>query len=250
VRVPVLGLAAGLVVLDRDASRYVRDVRRLALGDRFVAFDPDARVEADAEIVGLELRGAVTARLDPPRPAPLLPSRPVTLVQCVGKSDKLDAVVRDATELGATEILTARSERTVASRDSDAALARYRRIALEAARQCGRGDLPRIAAPQPLVDVLRTIAAPIRVLLHPDGAARAARRGRCLAPVDRRRHRDRSRRGVLGAGARLGRGCRLRPRPPWLHDSPNRDRRDRGLGRAPRPRSAGAHDADVARPSG
>lgn len=166
-RVPVLGLAAGLVVLDRDASRYVRDVRRLALGDRFVAFDPDARVEADAEIVGLELRGAVTARLDPPRPAPLLPSRPVTLVQCVGKSDKLDAVVRDATELGATEILTARSERTVASRDSDAALARYRRIALEAARQCGRGDLPRIAAPQALVDVLRTIAAPIRLLLHP-----------------------------------------------------------------------------------
>lgn len=166
----MLGLAAGVVVLDHDASRYVRDVRRLKPGDGFVAFDPEARVEADARVVGLEPRSGVRVELAAPRPATLLPLRQVTLVQCVGKADKLDAVVRDATELGATAVLPARSERTVAARDSDAALSRYRRIALEAARQCGRGDLPRLAPPRPLLEVLGELDAPLKALLEPSAA--------------------------------------------------------------------------------
>jgi len=50
-----------------------------------------------------------------------------------------------------------RSARAVSLPDSDRS-ARWRRIALEAARQCGRGDLLRIEEPLPLVEALARFA--------------------------------------------------------------------------------------------
>ena len=104
----------------------------------------------------------------------MVAERAVTLVQCIGKGDKLDAVVRDATELGATAIWPAPSERTVAARSGEKVTARLRRIAVEAARQCGRGDLPEIEEPRPLGEVLRSVTAVRRIALAPDGSARFA----------------------------------------------------------------------------
>ncbi|NUP06154.1 MAG: 16S rRNA (uracil(1498)-N(3))-methyltransferase [Polyangiaceae bacterium] len=168
VRVPVSDLRSGTTTLDRDTGHYVTRVRRLAASDVFVAFDPQARTEADAEVLDANSRAGVSVAIGALRPASLLPLRPVTLVQCVGKADKLDAVVRDATELGATAILPAHSDRTVAARDSGAALGRYKRIAIEAARQCGRGDVPDIEPPRPLDEIVANTTSTLRLLLHPD----------------------------------------------------------------------------------
>lgn len=164
-RVPASGLRPGPLTLSREAGRYVTQVRRLGIGARFVLFDPEARLEADAV---LERAGAeVVVELGEPRAARLVPLRAATVIQCVGKADKLDQVVRDATELGATAILPAISERSVAKRTTESALHRLRRIAVEAARQCGRGDVPHIAAPRPLTEVLSEAAPGVRVALDP-----------------------------------------------------------------------------------
>jgi 16S rRNA (uracil1498-N3)-methyltransferase len=171
VRVPVASLSPGELELDRETSRYVARVLRLAAGDAFVAFDPEARIEADAT-VGPSTKDRVRARVGATRAASVVARRSVTLVQCIGKGDKLDAVVRDATELGATAVLPATSERTVAARSSDKVTSRLRRIAVEAARQCGRGDVPEIGEPQPLSEILRTVRADRRVALAPGGDAR------------------------------------------------------------------------------
>jgi 16S rRNA (uracil1498-N3)-methyltransferase len=82
----------------------------------------------------------------------------VVLIQGVSKGDKLDAIVRDATELGATGIVPAIGERSVARPDA-ARAARWRRIAVEAARQCGRGDAPTIAAPVSFAEAVRAAGA-------------------------------------------------------------------------------------------
>ncbi len=169
-RVPVSDLAPGERVLDRDTARYVAHVRRLGAEASFLAFDPEARLEADGRVVavGRDVRVA----LGPPRPSTALPLRRVTLVQCVGKGDKLDQVVRDATELGAARVLAAVAERSEARRDTRAAAERLRRVAVQAARQAGRGDVPELGAPRPLLDLLGEITSGTRVVLHP-GATEA-----------------------------------------------------------------------------
>jgi 16S rRNA (uracil1498-N3)-methyltransferase len=166
-RVPLEGLAPGDRALGAEASAYVAQVRRLGPGDRMVVFDPERAEEADAEVVGVSRR-AVTVRVGEARPAALRPARAVTLVQGAGKGDKVDAVVRDATELGVTRILPAICARSVARPDA-ARAARWRRIAVEAARQCGRGDAPAIGAPVAFEEAVQRAAegASARLCLDP-----------------------------------------------------------------------------------
>lgn len=146
VRVPVKGLVAGMRTLDGDASSYLCRVLRLRAGDRFVAFDPEASTEADATIEEPSPNGA-RVNVGPVRAAAIVVRRPVRLVYALSKGDKVDAVVRDATELGATMIVLAPSDHSVVKIDASKAAAkqkRWEKIAEEAARQCGRGDPPRV----------------------------------------------------------------------------------------------------------
>jgi 16S rRNA (uracil1498-N3)-methyltransferase len=168
-RVAAPAIEPGTHALPPDAAAYVARVHRLGPGDRLVLFDPDRAVEADAEIVEVGRR-EVRAAVGPLRPAALRPSRRVTLIQGIGKGDKMDGIVRDATELGVTRVAPAICARSVARPDA-ARAARWRRIAVEAARQCGRGDAPAIAAPVGFEAALREARA--------DGE----RAGLCLDPA-------------------------------------------------------------------
>jgi 16S rRNA (uracil1498-N3)-methyltransferase len=160
-RVPLEALAEGEAALPEDAARYVTRVHRLGAGARFVAFDPERALEAEVEVLSCDRRATVV-RAGPLRPATVRASRRLVLVQAIGKGDKVDDVVRDATELGATRVVpvvTARS--VVRPADGEARVRRWRRIAIEAARQSGRGDAPAIEAPVPLSDALARLAASV-----------------------------------------------------------------------------------------
>ena len=151
-RAPIAGLgserASALAsgrsrTLDEPTSRYLVRVLRLRAGDRFVAFDPHARIEADAVLVDER-----TIAVEDVRPAAVVATRELVLVYCLAKGDKVDDVVRDATELGASRVVVARAARSVVKADDDRAQAkraRWERIAEQAARQCGRGDTPIVA---------------------------------------------------------------------------------------------------------
>jgi 16S rRNA (uracil1498-N3)-methyltransferase len=128
-------------------------------GDRFDAFDPERGVEAEVEVLSIPRGSAPVARVGEVRAASVLAGRRVTLVQALSKGEKMDAIVRDATELGATRVAPVIAERSVVRPDDAAARAdRYRRIAVQAARQCGRGDAPRIDVPAPLAEVIADLA--------------------------------------------------------------------------------------------
>ncbi|MBK9260821.1 MAG: 16S rRNA (uracil(1498)-N(3))-methyltransferase [Polyangiaceae bacterium] len=156
-RVPALRIQSGRTILDEDASRYVARVHRMREGDRLVLFDPDQALEADAEIVGVE-RSSVALVVGEVRAASLRPRRRVTLLQATCKSDKFDAIVRDATELGVSRVVPVFAERSVA-RPAGGRASRWRKIAIEAARQCGRGDAPAIASPMDLVEAVPMFAS-------------------------------------------------------------------------------------------
>jgi 16S rRNA (uracil1498-N3)-methyltransferase len=191
IRAPVADLAAGKRTLDRDVSRYLCRVLRLRPGDGFIAFDPRAGVESDATIEDDSVEATVVD-LGEPRPGRIACDAPVVLVYALAKGDKVDAVVRDATELGATTIVIARTARAIkkaAGADADAKIQRWRRIAEQAARQCGRAAPPAIEGVLDWPNALgRADACDARFCLAPEAEdalgsalARAVARGDGLA---------------------------------------------------------------------
>lgn len=169
VRVPLALVSEGEHRLSTEKARYVSRVLRLGPGARFVAFDAATRTEADAEL--LEEEGHV--RIGPPRPASVVARAELVVVYALAKGDKVDATVRDATELGATRIVLAAAKRSIAKvADREATkLDRWRRIAEQAARQCGRSDPPEIEGVHRWPDALDAAAScDARFCLDPGAA--------------------------------------------------------------------------------
>lgn len=166
-RLHVAELGAGQVVLGEAEHRYLARVLRLRAGDRLVLFDGRGR-EADAVITRVgdadialdvgDARALEGATLD------------LTLILPLLKGEKMELVMQKATELGVTRIVPAVAARSVVRLATDRAggrISRWRRIAIEAARQCGRADLPAVADPVALESALRE--APVdafRVMFH------------------------------------------------------------------------------------
>jgi 16S rRNA (uracil1498-N3)-methyltransferase len=140
----------GRVTFDAVETRHLARVLRLGPGDTVVASDGaghDYTVRLDA--VRPRATGVVVGMADAGAESPLA----ITLVQGVPKGDKLETIVRAATELGVARIVPALTARTVvrlADRETAGRLARWQRVAREAAKQCGRRVVPEVAPPRPL----------------------------------------------------------------------------------------------------
>src|SRR6185369_16214938 len=147
------------VMLTADEARHLREVLRLKPGAEVSVFDGEgkefrARVaQARREFAELELHGEI----EPARPeSPLR----ITLAVALLKGEKFDLVVQKATELGVVEIvpLITRYADIKLRDEADAAkrVARWQRIALEAAKQSGRAVVPEISLPKQFTDVLES----------------------------------------------------------------------------------------------
>ncbi len=150
------------VVLSAEESRHLRDVLRLRAGDEAFVFDGEGRefacVVAEA---GGRGRGAREARLEVRAPVePERPESPLDLTLAVGllKGEKFDLVVQKATELGAARVVPVVTQRADVrlrdERDAAARVERWRRLALEAAKQSGRARLPLVETPAAFAELV------------------------------------------------------------------------------------------------
>jgi 16S rRNA (uracil1498-N3)-methyltransferase len=174
-RVPLSPLVAGDVVLPDAEARYVARVHRLTAGDRFVAFDPEARTEAEVEITDASrgVRGVIGVV----RAAASVATTGVVLLQAIGKGDKPELVIRDATALGVERVTFVEAKRSVVrvGDRADSRRRRWRATAVAAARQSGRGDVPRIEGPLALAEALESVAgAALKLCLSPGAATSLA----------------------------------------------------------------------------
>ncbi|MFO0567514.1 MAG: RsmE family RNA methyltransferase [Polyangiaceae bacterium] len=171
-RVPLAGLEPGERVLDLASSRYLVRVHRTKAGAAFIAFDPAAGLEADATLVDADPRRA-RVRLGEVRAAAVVAPLAVTLLQALGKGDKAELVVRDATALGVARIVFVETERSVprVGDRRDAKRERWLEVARQAARQSGRGDVPEIVGPLGLDAALALAAGLAGVVLDPKAGA-------------------------------------------------------------------------------
>jgi 16S rRNA (uracil1498-N3)-methyltransferase len=148
------------VALAREETLHLLNVLRLKAGDEAFVFDGEGREYACVIAAGAAAggrRGAETARLEVRgRVEPQRPESPLDLTLAVAllKGEKFDLVVQKATELGAWRIVpveTKRADVRLRREGRDPAttdrLARWRRLALEAAKQSGRAHLPEVCAP-------------------------------------------------------------------------------------------------------
>jgi len=142
------------IPLSETESHHISRVIRLKAGDPIVIFNGRGQ-SWDAELAGLGKHA--TARLIKPRPAP--PAAPARLTLAIGltKGDAMDDVVRDATALGVAEIIPMVTAHAVVPKRArgDEAIARWQRVAVASAKQCGQLYLPEIADVTDVADVLR-----------------------------------------------------------------------------------------------
>lgn len=171
----------GAIELSREAASHVRDVLRLKSGDVLCLSD-GAGAAALGEILEagrrhVRIRIESVDRTPPPGPPH------VALLQCVGKGAKMDAVVRQATELGARAIVPVLSDRSMPRRE--ARIERWRAIAEDAIRVSGRAFRPTI---DPVTDIDRVFLkdrAPLALCLSGGAKASLAARLSSSAPFDR-----------------------------------------------------------------
>jgi 16S rRNA (uracil1498-N3)-methyltransferase len=141
------GVTAGRREQVDATQRHHLRVRRAAAGDRVALRDGAGLVGTGRlALEGRELVLDVEAVERRPRPAEL------TLALGAGDRERFAWVVEKAVELGATAVVPLETERTagVATRIRDQHLAKLRRQALEAVKQCGAAWALEVEAPVPL----------------------------------------------------------------------------------------------------
>ncbi|MBN1272524.1 MAG: 16S rRNA (uracil(1498)-N(3))-methyltransferase [Candidatus Aminicenantes bacterium] len=92
----------------------------------------------------------------------------ITLAQALLKAKKMDLVVQKATELGINHFVPVPAVRSVAKIEEkkDRKIERWNKIALSAAKQCGRTTVPEIAPCIKLKDLDEHYPANIKFFLH------------------------------------------------------------------------------------
>jgi 16S rRNA (uracil1498-N3)-methyltransferase len=144
---PAENITKTAVTLDEAETRHLRDVLRQRVGDEAYVMDGEGR-EYRCVVSAIGKRAASLEIIE--AAAPSAPESPLdlTLAAAVLKADKFDLVVQKAVELGVTTLVPLETIRCdVKVKDAAKKTERWRRIALEAAKQSGRSRLMEIVEP-------------------------------------------------------------------------------------------------------
>src|SRR6185369_1356862 len=138
-------ISAGGMMLDGPEAHHLLHVMRASVGDEVTLFDGSG-AEFRATVVTLrradaELRIVERNEIDRELPFALV------VGVALPKGDRQKWLVEKLTELGVTTLVPLVTERSVAQ-PAAAAVDRLRRYVIEAAKQCGRNRLMKIAEPK------------------------------------------------------------------------------------------------------
>jgi 16S rRNA (uracil1498-N3)-methyltransferase len=179
--VPADQWVASRAVVEGDGHRHLTRVLRARPGDAVTLFDGrGGEVDAVVETIARE---RTTLALGTRRMVPVVAGARIALLQSLARGERMDWIVQKTTELGVSRIVPVAAERSVArlsAAESPARRARWEKIAREAARQCGRADVPDIAAPVPLAAALEDSRAALAAVGGAGFALWEGSRGRPL----------------------------------------------------------------------
>jgi 16S rRNA (uracil1498-N3)-methyltransferase len=141
-----------------EQGRYLLAVMRLGVGDAVLLFNGRdgewraAMIEASKRACRLRSEAQTRSQTTPPD---------LDLIVALVKRTRLETIVEKAAELGARRIRLVRTRRTNADHTN---VARLQAIAMEAAEQTGRLDVPQVVEPVMLDRLLDDWEAPRRLM--------------------------------------------------------------------------------------
>ena len=137
----------GVITLNQDEVRHLRDVLRMRGGESVHVFDGLGR-EYLCEISQVGRKEAGLRIIEEIDPASAESPLELTLGAAILKGEKFDWVMQKAVELGVTRLIPMITTRCdVKLKDSTKRADRWRKIALEASKQCGRARLMAVDEP-------------------------------------------------------------------------------------------------------
>jgi 16S rRNA (uracil1498-N3)-methyltransferase len=166
VHVPPERIEGAVARPDPASLHYLSDVLRLEPGAEVEVFD-GAGAAWTATFTGSDLALGE-------RRAAALPGATVWLAFALARGEKGDWIVQKGTELGVSRLVPWQAERSVVRLEPERAeerARRWRRIAEEAARQCGRSDVPAVSAPGTLAQALEAPPGFARIAFHAGAGA-------------------------------------------------------------------------------
>jgi 16S rRNA (uracil1498-N3)-methyltransferase len=157
------------VRLEGDEGGHLVRVLRARPGDAVRVFDGCGR-EAACTVVEVDRKGAsleigedvATAR----------PKRRVILVTAIPRGERMQWLVEKSVEVGVARILPLAAARSVRKAAGDGSVRRWARAAVEAAKQCGRADVPDVEQPLSLEEALAATEGVVRTVAVPGAAGR------------------------------------------------------------------------------
>lgn len=150
-------IAVGKVNLDQTESHHLAKVMRQAIGDEVEVFDGKG-VVTGAVVSEITRKGVV---LDVAKVEQVSNENrsQVVIAASVAKGQRQDWLVSKCTEIGVDHIASVIFERTVKQPKGANAVERYNKLAITAAKQCGRAILPKISVNNGLEAVLGELKA-------------------------------------------------------------------------------------------
>ncbi len=130
--------------IEGENARHISFALRHKVGDIITLCDKKGS-DFDCTIIKFSEKG-VQVRIDGVRKNECEPDIKVVLFQALLKGDKMEEVIQKSVELGVYEIYPVLTSRCISKPDKnfDKKIDRYNKISLEAAKQCGRGIIPKI----------------------------------------------------------------------------------------------------------
>ena len=167
-----------------ENARYLSDVLRMRPGEELILCD-GGRIDHLCRIETVS-KGHVALSITDRHPNTNEPKFQAVVYQGLAKGERMDLSIQKSVELGATKhVPTACSRSIVKIKDGkDSKISRWQSIALEAARQCGRGIVPEVSSPMSFSDALSEAKESCDLVLFPWEEEKDGKLGEILSSVD------------------------------------------------------------------
>lgn len=148
--------SSGSIIISGSDAHHITDVLRLKAGDEIIVCGGDG-YDCITRLTSLskdEVCGDIIAR----SPSTAEPPVKIRLFQCLPKGDKFEYIIQKTVELGVTEIVPVQASRCIVKIPAAKAAAktdRWNKIAESAAKQSGRGLIPKVCAPMDFKDAVK-----------------------------------------------------------------------------------------------
>ncbi|MEA4816162.1 MAG: RsmE family RNA methyltransferase [Lachnospiraceae bacterium] len=145
--VPEREINENRVIIKGEDENHIKNVLRFLVGDAITLCDGNG-FDYEGIILGFS-KGGVLVDIKSKNVSLSEPKTRVTLFQGMPKGEKTESIIQKCVELGVYEIVLVSMHRSVAKLKADkeeAKLSRYMKLSYSAAKQSGRGIVPKVYA--------------------------------------------------------------------------------------------------------